>query len=442
VADRALLAVVGITDPTQWPHAASEWITSVVVTLLSILSAHPLRWAVVAMAVLFWLYYVVASKTKPKRVNPLWAAVGADGRLSTSKFQFLVWTIPVLYVALALVFARSGTFTPELPAGRDVTKYITIPPNIFIVLGLSLTTLLGAKGITVAYQARKAPATTVTPAPDTLQLGYLIQDDNGDIDLTKVQMLAWTAVAVIAFLFAFISNAGGYVHCQVKGPDNTGLCFPDVDTALMVLMGLGQGTYLGGKLISRTEPPSVESLIVTAAGPFVGVQLTGSNLDGGSLRLTKGSDSVELPMTWSSATAVGRVPLPFGTVNASSPPGQTGTVSPQDPVIISGTINGVAFGPQTVMATPPYTVTAVAAALSPVAPAKSTEIVVTLTGTNLLGGVLTIEDVPAKIRWGGTTAVATVPNPIGARTITTGTPLIVKGTIGAIDYNPVTVTVA
>ena len=189
------------------------------------------------------------------------------------------------------------------------------------------------------------------------------------------------------------------------------------------------------------EPPSVESLIVTATGPFVAVQLTGSNLDGGSLRLTKGSDSVDLPMTWSGTTAVGRVPVPFG-VMTGSPPAQTGTVNPGDPVIISGTINGVTFGPQTVMATQAYTVTDLKAALNPPPPAKSTEVVVTLTGTNLNGGVLLIEDAPAKVRWGGTTAIATVPNPIGTHTIATGTPLMVKGTIGAIDYGPVTVTVA
>jgi hypothetical protein len=195
--------------------------------VLDVLHAHPLWFALIVVAILYVLY-----GTLTRQWNVWRLATGADGKLSTSKFQFLVWTCAVIYVAVALVFAHRG----------QVAFLSKLPQNLFIVMGFSLATAVGAK-----YVAVKSPtATPVDPNPViTMNPLFLIADNDGRLDLNKAQMLAWTFVAIGAFCYDFLGNYGDYLRCTPQ-------CLPDVPEALMVLMGLGQGAYLGGKVISTS----------------------------------------------------------------------------------------------------------------------------------------------------------------------------------------------
>lgn len=201
---------------------ASHWMT--------IFSDYPFLWSL-GLVVLLYLAY--------RRIYGSWnifaLALGADGRLSTSKLQFLLWTGAVVYVFLALVFAHgSATFSDNLPQ------------NILLVMGFSLATAVGAKYI-VINQPTTAPVTD--SGPPTMDPKYLIVDNNGVPDLNKAQMLTWTVIGIVAFLMNTASSWGTYVMCT---PTSSTPCwFPDVPQALMVLMGLGQGAYLGGKIVSQ-----------------------------------------------------------------------------------------------------------------------------------------------------------------------------------------------
>lgn len=187
-------------------------------------------YALAFMAFLYLMYVIVTH-----RLNPLWIACGEDGRLSSSKFQFLIWTLVVLYAYVGLAIDRLGNFACTGGA---------LPTNILIAMGLSLTTAVAAKGIVVGYQNSGQSAITPAVVP-TLALKYLIINNDGIPDLPKVQMLAWTIVSVFVFLLDLFENYTGYASCS--GPKNS--CFPDIDTSLMILMGLGQGAYLGFKLV-------------------------------------------------------------------------------------------------------------------------------------------------------------------------------------------------
>ncbi len=55
-------------------------------------------------------------------------------------------------------------------------------------------------------------------------------------------MMIWTLVAIAIYLFALV------------GQIRSGHVLPDIDPTLMVLMGLGQGAYLGKKLVTTTTP--------------------------------------------------------------------------------------------------------------------------------------------------------------------------------------------
>jgi hypothetical protein len=87
---------------------------------------------------------------------------GADGRYSTSKFQFFLWTGVIVFGYVAITIARASRGNHDVIAD--------VPQHLLTVMGFSATTLAAAKGITVAYvsngQAPKvAPAALVPPAP-------------------------------------------------------------------------------------------------------------------------------------------------------------------------------------------------------------------------------------------------------------------------------------
>jgi hypothetical protein len=297
--------------------------TTRVVAVFSIFSTHPLRWAILFMFFAWAAYWLIA-----KRWNPLWLAVGADGRLSTSKFQFLVWTIPVLYVAIADVLTADGA---GLVGGFSA--------NLLIALGLSYGTKVGAQGIVVGYIANQPGAIRPTTAAPSLNLLPLIQDDFGQLDLGKSQMIMWTFVAVGTFLYTFVSNSHAYGMCKVGGSSH--LCFPDINATLMVLMGLSQGTYLGTKLVTTNSTPSVSGIIATLPTPPLNdpltVTLTGANLTNGTITVN-GAPATNV--TWSGNAAVATVANPAGT-----------RFKPGDSIQVGGIIQNVSLQSATIQVT-------------------------------------------------------------------------------------------
>jgi hypothetical protein len=75
----------------------------------------------------------------------------------------------------------------------------------------------------------------------------LVSDDDGHVQLPKVQMLFWTIIAVVIY---FIETWRTVSRASAGGS----IKLPDIDTTLLVLTGLGQGTYLGRKLLDSDQP--------------------------------------------------------------------------------------------------------------------------------------------------------------------------------------------
>lgn len=189
-------------------------------------------WAFFALGIV-WLVLGLSSSW-----NPLKLAEGADGRYSTSKFQWLLWTVVVLFAYVLAIATRSrdGIFEAVLE----------IPRNVLYAMGFTVTTMATAKGVKVGYinSGRLAPTT----APKA-RLRDLVTDDAGVPDLSKVQMLLWTTLAAVLFLFRTYEAVKMY-----STGDNDLSTLPDIDTTLMALMGLGQGGYLGKKIASSDTP--------------------------------------------------------------------------------------------------------------------------------------------------------------------------------------------
>ena len=166
-------------------------------------------------------------------------AIGADGRPSTSKLQAFLWTVVVMFAYLSIVVARAqqGVIAPVS----------NLPGNVLLAMGLSFATAIGATAITanqVSSGKIDKPPSDVGPQG----LSAIFTNDAGRPDLGKLQLMAWTVVALGIFLAQTVRE----VHDITVSLTNVVPTIPDIDDALLVLTGLGQGAYLGGKLVTTT----------------------------------------------------------------------------------------------------------------------------------------------------------------------------------------------
>jgi hypothetical protein len=182
----------------------------------------------------FWLIIGVASRFKPSILF-----LGADGRPSTSKLQMVVWTAAVVFSYLAVSWARYRLGIHG-PLG-------TLPGNLLIAMGVSGATAVSAQAIAVSAAAKSAALPTAAPVVTPLGKVYptatnqsgIVADDSGSPDLGKIQVVIWTIIAVGVFLFKVVGSI------QRGAPNG----LPDIDTTLVVLMGLGHSVYLGKKIV-------------------------------------------------------------------------------------------------------------------------------------------------------------------------------------------------
>jgi hypothetical protein len=200
----------------------------------------PYLYGAVALLVL-WLVSGLLTRTW----NPVHLALGEDGRISTSKFQWLLWTAVIFFSYTVLYAARAsaGGFDP----------IAEIPENVLVVMAISTATMAGAKGVTsvkVGKGRRKPPAVA-----KTANLTQVINDDSGFPDLSKIQMMAWTLLVATIYLVQV-------VHAVPDGADIGEL--PDIDRTLMVLMGFGSGGYLATKVFAE---PAAQPIAVDAQRP-------------------------------------------------------------------------------------------------------------------------------------------------------------------------------
>ncbi|HEY5628811.1 MAG TPA: hypothetical protein VIR16_04805 [Candidatus Limnocylindrales bacterium] len=184
-------------------------------------------------------------------------AIGRDGRYSTSLFQGLAWTIVVLSSYLAIWFARvhvgvTGALGP-------------VPQDVLAAMGLSLGTTAAAAGIT-SHRVRTRRDTRTRA--DRTALSQLLNDDLGHPSLSKAQLMAWTAVALLVYLVSTVDA----VDRTMAATTATQLPpLPDIETTLLLLMGIGQGAYLALKAVSTpdaTAEPTSPAAPPSSADPL------------------------------------------------------------------------------------------------------------------------------------------------------------------------------
>jgi len=268
--------------------------------------------AAAIVAFVFLAGLVLLSSGRSPSVHRLpWLSLieGQDGRLSTSKAQWAAWTALVAgsYAAIYVARQLKGLSAP----------IETIPGNLLLVLGFSSATMATAKGITTTYVAGgrviKGPTPSVM-APSgvtaTRVAGGLLTDDVGVVDLSKIQLLTWTAIAIGVYGFTAVRQISFVLSHGVSpmGPTGCGvssgvtyLCtsnagMPSIDGALMVLMGLSQGGYLGKKLVTFNDTQVTLSTLVPASQtPGHPVTIYGTNFGNAGPDSTVLLDGRQLP---------------------------------------------------------------------------------------------------------------------------------------------------
>lgn len=178
-------------------------------------------------------------------VNGSWRfwhlAIGVDRRYSSSLFHGLCWTIVVFSSYVALYLARVHAGSTEALG--------TIPPNVLTALGLSLGTTATAAGITASSEARHPRKSKAEEAERSF--ATLVQDDEGQPNLPKAQLMVWTFVALAIYLVATVDAVARTLATTdlVRLP-----ALPDIDTTLLVLSGIGQASYLVTKAVATPGP--------------------------------------------------------------------------------------------------------------------------------------------------------------------------------------------
>jgi hypothetical protein len=277
-----------------------------------------------ALVVLYLMTATISHHWKPSDL-----VKGFDGFASTSKLQWLLWLVAIIfgYVALWVLRAEQG----------DFSALSNIPVNILTVLGFSTGTAAAAKGITSGFVqtgkvTKPGPPQSGATGANT---GGIFQDDSGGPELAKIQMMGFTIIAIGIFL----ATVGHQI-----ATDGVSVGLPNIDSSLLVLMGISQGGYLGKKLVTFGTPTlyTPDPAKATAGAT---VKLPGANLGSSPGQLTLNGTPIATT-SWS-ATAI-TFPVPVYNPAESN----AAWNSPQDTVQLVASVMGQASNPVSLTVTP------------------------------------------------------------------------------------------
>ena len=215
--------------------------------------------SLIALGVLAFLALAVRYAAPASRRGPVSGLVdGADARLSTSKFQWLLWTVVVLF-ALVEVFVERLIRGVPLTLATDPQ----MPVHLLVAMGLSAATMATAKGIAVAYSSAGLIDKSASGAG--ARRGGLLTDDRGVPDLSKVQMVSFSVIAIAVYVI------------RLLGQDASAPVLVDIDGSMMALTGLSQLGYLAKKVTTR-QTPRITGVVPGVATPGQPVVVLGTNL--------------------------------------------------------------------------------------------------------------------------------------------------------------------
>jgi IPT/TIG domain-containing protein len=220
----------------------------------------------VALFVVFWLacglktYEQPAGVTDPplRRRRVWYLFLGADDRVSTSKVQFVLWTLALAWALLVIAF-HDAVYPPD-----------ALDPRYLLLLGFPAGGAVGAKAITIGQISAGTVTKPAAGGKKTPQsaVAEIVSNDKGDLDLGDAQYFLFNLVALVAFFVAFFN-------------DPTRL--PVLPATLVGLTSASAAAYVAKKAV----PPA--AVKVTAVSPQRGTAGTQVRVFGSGFRPTGGS---------------------------------------------------------------------------------------------------------------------------------------------------------
>jgi hypothetical protein len=215
-------------------------------------------WAlgVLALPIVIALVVRIFTKWNPRPVID--ALTGEDGRWSTSKTGFFLWTYVLWFAFLAILFHTRG-----VGIDNNVLK-----GEYFVVLGIPSAAAVAAKGIVQSSVA--AGDLTKTPNPGGQEtnpfagIGQLVSNDAGRLDLIDFQYFGFNLILIGFFLFRFLADA------------DSG--FPNLPDTLLALTGVGAAAYVGNKGTQSDVGPTIRSVVPPQQRHGQPVTVSGVNL--------------------------------------------------------------------------------------------------------------------------------------------------------------------
>jgi hypothetical protein len=295
-------------------HPGRSWLLALIVLVAVILisavggtknlTGRPLTgWAYVLTVLTMLLITFIVGLALRAGGTTLSALVkGSDNRTSTSKTQYVLWTVGVAF-ALTYISARTvlgpNTFVcdPNDKSAHNCVPDGPIWQQYLILLGVPAAAAVIAKA-TTTYQVSNGLIQTGQSEQATV--ADVATDYSGQADLSDVQYLVFNIIAFLYF-FAHFLHAGTFVS---------------VPSLLLGLTSASAATYTLTKAL-QTSKPSISTVLPTHIVPDATVTVTGQNLfPSGASEATVLLGSLTLPLINSAHSAAAPGTRDTGTFTA------------------------------------------------------------------------------------------------------------------------------
>lgn len=221
-------------------HSLGLIVIIIVMILVGLLIPYDYRiWAWICTLILLTLFTIISGHG----VTGLWKGLLIDERkkVSLSRLQMVLWTIIILSSFLTAALSNIAT--------KQVNPLsISIPNELWILMGISTTSLVSSPLIKTRKKIKEA--IKENPSVEDAQMADMFKGEEKVnftlLDLGKVQMFFFTIVLALAY-----SVAIGTIFLETSVRIYK---FPDLDPAMITLLGISHAGYLTNKAISRSEP--------------------------------------------------------------------------------------------------------------------------------------------------------------------------------------------
>jgi hypothetical protein len=250
---------------TRWHSISLGIIVGILVMMESLVPASTRLWMWFGTMALLTLFGIIAGQGVTGQ--GLGLLIDTRNKASLARFQMVVWTILILSAYLTAVMVNVDLKQSEPLA-------IAIPPDLWLLMGISTTSLIGSPLILSAKKAREVKEPdkqralnalvrqavdtdkvtiigqlVVNQTPEVARLADMFQGSEtgnvGLLDLGKVQMFFFTLIIVLAY-----ASALSALFQQGRVPIQA---LPVIDGGMLALLGISHAGYLVNKALPHSD---------------------------------------------------------------------------------------------------------------------------------------------------------------------------------------------